>query len=130
MFCPQCSQAFNARGVNNCPNCKFSLNTTKVPKNDSPASADFGNRSARKPAIDCPKVNAGISQGTKFIIIAVAFFPVYLVLHSFYPANDFLIRGQRSADMFDTAGKAILLTLLLAGLARVAYALLVQRRAS
>jgi len=129
MFCPNCSQAFNARGVHYCPNCKFDIGSGSKPAK-KPQTRTVSEGDAILRAIDHPRVDAGIRQGLKLLFIAVGFFPVYLVIGSLYPANDNLVKGQRSADLFNTGGKAVLLTLAAAGLLRIAYALVFERRSA
>lgn len=129
MFCPNCSQAFNARGAHECPNCKFKIGGNHKPAK-KPAARNVSEGDAIMRAIDHPRVDAGIRQGLKLLFIAVGFFPVYLVIGSLYPANDNLVKGQRSADLFNTAGKAVLLTLAAAGVLRIVYALIFDRRSA
>jgi hypothetical protein len=130
MFCPQCSQAFNAYGAHECPNCKFKLGGNNAPLKVGKNGKVIAEDRSVLGALEHPRVDAGVRKGLKLIFIAAGFFPVYLVLHSLYPANDGLVQGQRSADMFNTAGKAVLMTLALTGILRVAYAFVFERRAA
>jgi hypothetical protein len=130
MFCPNCSQAFNAQFTKECPNCKYNFTGKNNPikGNRDPRAVSEGKAILK--AMDLPRVDAGVRQGLKLLFIAAGFFPVYLVLGSLYPANDGLVKGQRSADMFNWAGKAILVTLAVVGMLRIAYALIFDRRAA
>jgi hypothetical protein len=124
MFCPSCSQAFHARGAHECPNCNFKLGGNYAPVKNAtgftPTAVD------RVTALEHPRVEAGVRKGLNLLFIAAGFFPVYTILGSLYPTDP----GQRSSELFNTGGKAILLTLAVAGLARVAYALIFERRAA
>jgi hypothetical protein len=128
MFCPNCSQAFNARDSYKCPQCQFELGGNFSPVKMASGFLSSRGTQTRRRTMDLPRVEAGIHKGLMLLFIAAGFFPIYLVLGSLYPANGGLVKGYRSADLFDKGGKAILFTLLAAGILRIAYALIVDRR--
>ena len=130
MFCPNCSQAFNACGAHECPNCKFNFTGNHKPVKGERDQRSVVEGQAVVRAFQHPRVDAGVRKGLKLLFIAAGFFPVYLVLSSLSPGNDGLVKGQRSVDVFNAAGKAVLLALAVGGLLRIGYALIFDRRAA
>jgi hypothetical protein len=73
-------------------------------------------------------MHAGVRRAVNLMLIAVAGLPVFKLLIWLYPANDKLIPGTRSVDLFEQGGVAILLLLFGGGILRAVYALTVERK--
>ncbi|HKP38760.1 MAG TPA: hypothetical protein VJT71_18025 [Pyrinomonadaceae bacterium] len=64
----------------------------------------------------------GIRQGIVLMALSVILIPAYFLLAALFPANDRLVESAVSDTPFEKISQAILLTLFLAGLARLLYA--------
>ena len=127
MFCPNCSQAFQPEKTSTCPNCGSSPVYGRQPSSKA-ARVVKEHRSTRAVAsADTSAVDLGVRKGLYLILTGVAFLPVYKILGWLYPANDNLINGTRSVELFETAGQGILAVLFVGGILRVAYAMTVVR---
>ena len=127
MFCPNCSQAFQPEKTSTCPNCGSSPAYGRHPSSKAARVLSENRRSEAKVSADTSAVDAGVRKGLYLILIGVALLPVYKILGWLYPANDNLINGTRSVELFETAGQGILAVLFIGGILRVAYAMTVVR---
>lgn len=125
MFCPNCSQAFDSRGIHSCPICGFRLGYTATASTDT---ADAVTSGSEAPAAlsRTERMDAGVGRGTKIIVLAVILFPMYKVLSHFYPPNTHLPGGK--GNLFDLVGQSFLLALLGFGILRVIWAFVYERR--
>jgi len=113
MFCPKCASEILSSAMDYCANC--GLNCSDV-----------------RAVIDGEKVETGgpekgVRQGVKLILLALVLLPVFILLNSMFPPNDRLIEGSPSNTWFEQIGWAVLWTVSLAGVLRIAYALVFER---
>src|SRR5690349_11996715 len=104
MFCP-CSQSFSSPD-GKCPSCGLYVGIQKPRPRTTLASAVSGADSK-----EFHRMHAGVRRAVNLMLIAVAGLPVFKLLIWLYPANDKLIPGTRSVDLFEQGGVAILLLL-------------------
>ncbi|MDQ3747513.1 MAG: zinc ribbon domain-containing protein [Acidobacteriota bacterium] len=119
MFCPKCSQAIANETTQFCSKCGFRLGKVKhLLENDGESQE----------ANELSKQQKGIRQGSKLIILSLILFPAFVLLSSMFPPNDRLVESSPSNTWFEQIGWTILWTLFLAGAARIAFALVFERK--
>ena len=127
MFCPNCSQAFQPEKTSSCPNCRSSPRYGGPTPNRGVRDLKGSRRTEPGITRDTSAVDAGVRKGLYLILIGVALLPVYKILGWLYPANDNLVNGTRSVELFEMGEQAILTVLFLGGILRVIYAMTVVR---
>jgi hypothetical protein len=61
------------------------------------------------------------------VLLSLVLIPAYILLAALFPANDVLVESSPSDTAFEKVSQAILATLFMIGLARMAYAYLFER---
>jgi hypothetical protein len=112
MYCPRCSQTYDARETWFCSSCGSRLSGNEFVE------------TKRKPS---PRTK-GIHQGVFFIALSVILIPAYVLLAPLFPANDRLVESAVSDTPFEKISQTLILTFFLVGLVRLIYALVFQRR--
>ena len=133
MFCPKCSQEIrgqksdvkgqkqptsSAQAVQFCSRCGLSLH----------GLSEFLAGSDPTPTAD-ERRRKGIKQGALLMLLSIILIPAYFLLAALFPPNDRLVESAVSDTPFDKISQAVLLTMFLIGLARLAYALFFQKEA-
>lgn len=119
MFCPKCSQAIANETTQFCSKCGFRLGKIKHLLESDGESQETNELS---------KQQKGIRQGSKLIILSLILFPAFVLLSSMFPPNDRLVESSPSNTWFEQIGWTILWTIFLVGAARIALALVFERK--
>jgi hypothetical protein len=116
MFCPKCSCEVVSEETKFCSKCGFILNNVRkiVEKN----GADDG---------EISRFGKGVRGGVKLLLLALILLPFFQILGGFFVPDDVLVESSPSSTWFDLLGNAILMTLTLAGLARIFYSVVFER---
>lgn len=114
MFCPKCARNIASPEMEYCPNCGFNCRDVRAVVEDGEKVATRG------PA-------HGVRQGVKLLLLALILLPAFVLLNSMFPPDDRLIEGSPSNTWFEQIGWAVLLTISLAGVLRIAYSLVFER---
>lgn len=119
MFCPKCAVEVVSEETKFCSKCGFILNNVRkiVEKN----GADDG---------EISRFGKGIRGGIKLLLLALILLPVFQILGGLFVPDDFLVESSPSSSRFDLVGNAVLMTLTLAGIARIFYAVVFERAAN
>ena len=142
MFCPKCSQEIRgqksevrdqkatnlgAQRVQFCSHCGLSLNGLSefVAGERPPQTAKA---QGRKQDADSNRLR-GIKQGAALMLLSVILIPAYFLLAALFPPNDRLVESAVSDTPFEKISQAVLVTIFLVGLVRVAYAWFFQKDA-
>lgn len=119
MFCPNCSEPQTNDAAQFCSKCGFpKVGVKKLLENDG--KTNDGNQTTLS--------RNGIKQGAKLIALSLILLPAFVLLSSMFPPNDVLVEGSPSNTWFEQIGWTILWTLFLAGVARIAFALIFERQ--
>lgn len=114
MYCPKCAREIVSAEMEYCPGCGINLGSVRSAVDGEAAGSAIG------PA-------KGIRQGVRLILLALALFPAFVLLSALFPPNDRLVESSPSNTWFEQIGWAVLWTLALAGVARIAYAMVFER---
>lgn len=119
MFCPKCAERQANEATQFCSKCGFPTSIVKnLLKNDGLVADENNIVIGRK----------GIRHGALLMLSSLILFPAFVLLSALFPPNDRLIESSPSTTWFEQIGWAILWTLLLSGVARIAYALIFERQ--
>jgi hypothetical protein len=113
MFCPNCASEILSSAMEYCSNCGLNCSDVR-------AVIDGERVETRGPG-------KGIRQGVKMILLALVLLPLFILVNSMFPPNDRLIESSPSNTWFEQIGWAVLWTVALAGVLRIAYAFLFER---
>lgn len=115
MFCPKCSETLSGKTTKFCTKCGFKLGNLQsfVEAN---GELNAHNSSRQK----------GIRQGVKLILWSLILFPIYVFLAPLFPPNDVLVESSPSSTWFEQISWAIMTTLFVAGLVRIAYSFIFE----
>lgn len=116
MPCPNCGQQALA---NNrfCSRCGSALDSIKNLHGDDPHKQRDGLTAYQK----------GIRQGFQLVLLSLILVPAYILLAALFPANDVLVESAPSDTVFEKVSQAVLATVFMLGLARIAYSYLFER---
>ena len=114
MFCPSCAQRISDDESRYCSKCGFS--TANVPTFVKDGG-ELG-QSHRK----------GLRQGAKLVLVSVILLPALILLSPMFPPNDTLIESSPSNTWFEQIGWALFWTIFLAGVARVLFSFVFERK--
>jgi hypothetical protein len=120
MFCPKCSQPQVSDETQYCPRCGLPLGDVKRVLEGGAVGRGESELSPRQ---------RGVRQGATLMLLCVILLPAYVLLAALFPAEDRLVESSPSDTPFEKISQAVLLTIFMAGLARVLYARLFQRGA-
>ncbi len=111
MFCPKCAEIRSNETTQYCRKCGFNLeNLTSFVE----TSGEMNSQTSLR--------QKGIRQGVKLILLSVVLFPIYVFLAPMFPPNDVLVESSPSNTWFEQISWAIMTTLFLVGIVRIAYA--------
>lgn len=86
-----------------------------------------GQSKTREDKVKLSSRQKGVRQGVTAMILSIVLIPAYVLLAALFPAQDRLIESSVSDTPFEKISQAILLTIFMAGLARVIYARFFQQ---
>ena len=115
MYCPNCSQAVSEEPIRFCSKCGFDLKAVR--QVFETYEIEIKNPNRRK----------GIKQGALLILSSIVLFPAFVFLSAMFPPDDKLVESSPSSTAFEQIGLTIIWTLVLAGIARILYALVFER---
>jgi len=119
MFCPKCSQPVLNDGTQFCSKCGFStVNVKSFLDNNGKINEESKNSADQK----------GIRQGAKLLLLSLILLPIYILLAPMFPANDVLVESSPSDTWFEQISLAVIWTTFFAGLARIAFAVVFERK--
>lgn len=118
MFCSKCageivyddSVFYSKRG--------FALKSVGKPMENNVQNEDSG---------DLSQFQKSIRLGIKLLLLALILIPAFQILGGFFVPEDVLIESLPSSSWFVFLGNAVLITLFLAGAARIFYAIVFER---
>lgn len=118
MFCPKCGCEVVSDETRFCSKCGFTLKAVrKVVENDG----------EKEDASGLSHFQKGIRFGVKLLLLALILIPAFQILGGFFTPEDVLVESSPSSSWFDFLGNAVLITLFLAGIARIFYAIVFER---
>lgn len=124
MYCPNCSQPQASDETQFCSRCGLPLGEVKeivLAGGEAKALKSKTGESSLSPR------QKGLRQGALLMLISLVLVPAYILLASLFPADDRLVESSPSDTPFEKISQAVLVTLFVAGLARLLYAWLFQR---
>ena len=121
MFCPKCAEKQTVEETQFCSKCGF---PTKGVKMLLEKDGKFENDS------QISSKQQGIRQGAKLILLSIILYPAFIFLSALFPPNDVLVESSPSNTMFEQIGWAVLWTMFLTGLARIALAVIFESKNS
>ena len=127
MYCPKCSQPLAVDENQFCSRCGLPLNELKeiVAGKTNRGKTRAGQSPPVKDKLS-PR-QKGLRHGAILMLLSVILIPAYVLLAALFPANERLVESAVSDTPFEKISEAILLTLFLLGVARVAYAWFFQQ---
>ena len=118
MFCPKCACEINSDATKFCSKCGFTLKSIRnIVENNGEAQSEIS------------QFQKAVRLGVKLLLLALILLPVFQILGGFFTPDDKLVESSPSSSWFDFLGNAILITLTLAGIARIFYAVVFERAA-
>ncbi len=118
MFCPNCASEVASGETKFCSKCGFVLQRVRKIVENGGNEADSNEFS---------KFQKGIRYGIKLLLLSLILIPAFQILGGFFTPNDVLIESSPSSSWFDLLGNAVLITLFLAGVTRIFYAIVFER---
>lgn len=118
MFCPKCASEVVSDETRFCSKCGFTLKTVKKVIENNSENEDAGELS---------QFQKGIRFGIKLLLVALILIPAFQILGGFFTPDDVLVESSPSSSWFDLLGNAVLITISLAGIARIFYAIVFER---
>lgn len=118
MYCPKCAYEINSGETKFCSKCGFTLKTVRRIVEDDGKNEEIG---------EISQFQKGIRFGIKLLLLALILIPAFQILSGFFVPDDRLVESSPSSSWFDFLGNAILITLFLAGAARIFYAIIFER---
>lgn len=116
MFCPNCSNTISDNETHFCSKCGFLIKNVNEFVKDG---GKIGDESQK-----------GIRQGAKLIFLSLILLPAFILLNSMFPPNDTLIESSPSNTWFEQIGWMVLWTIFLAGVARIAFTIIFERKSN
>ncbi|HKR58576.1 MAG TPA: zinc ribbon domain-containing protein [Pyrinomonadaceae bacterium] len=110
MYCPRCNQPQISAETRFCSHCGLAL-----------VSGGAEHEAKHKKPELAPR-QRGMRQGAVLMMLSVILIPAYILLAALFPANDRLIESAVSDTPFEKISQAVLFTIFMLGLARLAYA--------
>ena len=120
MFCPKCASEVVSDETGFCSKCGFTLKAVRKAVENNGENED---------ASELSPFQKGIRFGIKLLLIALILIPAFQILGGFFTPDDVLVESSPSSSWFDFLGNAVLITLFLAGAARIFYAIVFERSA-
>ncbi|HSK70263.1 MAG TPA: zinc ribbon domain-containing protein [Pyrinomonadaceae bacterium] len=120
MFCPKCASEIVSDETGFCSKCGFALKSVRKAVENNGENEDSSELS---------QFQKGIRFGIKLLLLALILIPAFQILGGFFVPNDVLIESSPSSSWFDLLGNAVLITLFLAGAARIFCAVVFERSA-
>ncbi len=121
MFCPKCASEIASNKTKFCSKCGFDLfDVKKIVENGG----------KNKNSNELSQFQNGIRFGVKLLLLALILIPAFQILGGFFTPDDRLVESSPSSSWFDFLGNAVLITLFLAGAARIFYAFVFERAAN
>ena len=126
MYCPKCSQPQASDEMQFCSRCGLPLNNMKemILADGKPEV-----RQSKAGEDRLSQRHRGIRQGAILMLLSVILIPAYILLAALFPAQDRLVESSVSDTPFEKISQAILFTIFMVGLARVAYSRFFQQGA-
>ena len=115
MFCPKCAEAKSGDETIYCTRCGFDLSGIDAVV----VSGGLGDRKRRK----------GIGQGVKPLMLGLLLIPVWMFIGAAFPPADRLVESSPSTTWAEGVAWILMLMAFVAGVSRIAYALLFERAA-
>jgi hypothetical protein len=116
MYCPKCAGEIPSAEMEYCPSCGRNCRDIRAAMEGGTVKNGDGAK--------------GVRRGVSLILLALLLLPAFILLNSMFPPNDRLIEGSPSNTWFEQIGWAVLWTLALAGVLRIAYALVFEKKTS
>lgn len=117
MFCPKCSEILSNDITQYCRKCGFNLENLK---SFVDTNGELNSQISLR--------QKGIRQGVKLIMLGVILFPIYVFLAPMFPPNDVLVESSPSNTWFEQLSWALMTTLFLVGVLRIAYSFAFENR--
>jgi hypothetical protein len=121
MFCPKCGEKQTSEKTQFCSKCGFPTKGIKLLLEKNGKTDGDIQISARQ---------KGIRQGAKLIMLSMILYPAFIFLSAMFPPNDVLVESSPSSTWFEQIGWAVLWTIFLAGVARIAFALIFEKNSA
>ena len=115
MFCPKCAEAKAGDETIFCTRCGFDLSGLET----AVMSGGLGDRKLRK----------GIGQGVKLLMLGLLLIPVWMFIGAAFPPADKFVESSPSTTWAESIAWILMLMAFVAGISRIAYALLFERAA-
>ncbi|MBA3335647.1 MAG: zinc ribbon domain-containing protein [Acidobacteria bacterium] len=115
MFCPKCAEIQLNETTQYCRKCGFNLeNLMSFVETNGELNSQTSLR------------QKGMRRGVKLILLSVILFPIYVFLAPMFPPNDVLVESSPSNTWFEQISWAIMTTLFLVGIVRIAFAFMFE----
>ncbi|MCA1636875.1 MAG: hypothetical protein LC768_00805 [Acidobacteria bacterium] len=121
MFCPKCAADILSDETKFSSKCGFMLQGVRKALESSGKNEDFK---------EISNFQKGIKFGIKLLLLSLILIPAFQILGGFFTPEDRLVESSPSSSWFDLLGNAILITLFLAGVARIFYAFVFESAAN
>ena len=111
MFCPKCAETQSNETTQYCRKCGFNLENLK---SFVETNGELNSQTSLR--------QKEMRRGVKLILLSVILFSIYVFLAPMFPPSDVLVESSPSNTWFEQISWAIMTTLFLVGIVRIAYA--------